>query len=148
MALGVIDFSGVKDFEAIAGTFDGQTAGWEAKPTKAGDSMNVEAKFEYVDSDGNLRKFTNRWNLKPTALWRIKRDLISMGADPADFESTNVDLEAVLNRLFGPVPVPVTLTFTKRKYHVDPNDPASEERESQDLVKVVGREADPVETPF
>ena len=112
--LGTIDFSGVKDLESPVGTFDGQTVGWEAKPSKSGDSTNVVATFEYTDGEGNTRKHTQYWNLKPAALWRIKRDLIKMGADPEEFESTDVDLESILNDLFSPPGTPVRLTFRKQ----------------------------------
>jgi hypothetical protein len=37
--LGTVDFSGVD--KKLNGTYEGQTEGWEAKPSKAGDSTNV-----------------------------------------------------------------------------------------------------------
>jgi hypothetical protein len=49
--------------------------------------------------------------MKPNALWRAKRDLVAMGADPSDFESTEVDLESILNELCSPPGTPVILTF-------------------------------------
>ena len=134
--LGKVDFSTVKDFEAVpAGDYDGQTMrGWEAKPTKAGDSTNIEVKFRYEDQDDAPRVHLQRYNLKPAALWKIKRDLIALGADPQDFESTDVDLEGVLNGLFGgSVPRACVLTFSVRKYTPE----GGEEREQNELVKVV-----------
>jgi hypothetical protein len=109
MALGVVDFSGVD--KKLNGTFEGQTEGWEAKPSKAGDSTNVIITFSFADEEGNTRKHTEYYSMKPNALWRAKRDLVAMGADPADFESTEVDLESILNELCSPPGTPVSLTF-------------------------------------
>lgn len=142
-SLGPIDFSGVKDFEPVAGEFEGQTSGWEAKLTKAGDSTNVEAKFTYRDDDGRKRVHLQRYNLKPEALWRIKRDLIAIGADPADFESDQVNLEAVLNDFFGVKPTPVKITFGIRDGE---RGTEYEGRQFQDLLKVEG--APDLEPPF
>jgi hypothetical protein len=107
--LGTVDFSGVD--KKLNGTYEGQTEGWEAKPSKAGDSTNVWVQFSFTDEEGNPHKHSECYNLKPTALWRAKRDLVAMGADPADFESTEVDLESILNELCSPPGTPVSLTF-------------------------------------
>jgi hypothetical protein len=107
--LGTVDFSGVD--KKLNGEYEGQTEGWEAKAAKAGDSTNVLIKFSFTDEEGNNRKHTEYYNLKPTALWRAKRDLVAMGADPADFESTEVDLESILNELCSPPGTAVRLTF-------------------------------------
>jgi len=117
--LGKVDFTGVSDggFKPIpAGTWDGQTSGWEAKEANDGQSMNVLGKFKFEFDDpetGETRtqQHTQYYNLKPTALWRVKRDLIAIGADPADLEGEDVDLEALFNELFGPRPVAVVGTF-------------------------------------
>jgi hypothetical protein len=109
MALGVVDFSGVD--KKLNGTYEGQTEGWEAKPSKAGDSINVIITFSFADEEGNTRKHPEYYSMKPNALWRAKRDLVAMGADPADFESTEVDLESILNKLCSPPGTPVSLTF-------------------------------------
>jgi hypothetical protein len=93
--LGTVDFSGVD--KKLNGTYEGQTEGWEAKPSKAGDSTNVIITFSFADEEGNIRKHPEYYSMKPNALWRAKRDLVAMGADPADFESTKVDLESILN---------------------------------------------------
>ena len=119
MTLAKLDFSDVKSgFDAVpAGDYPGQTVrGWEAKPTKAGDSTNVEVKF-LIEHEGKKQTVLHRWNLKPAALWRIKRDLIALGADPRDFESKSVDLEKVLNSLFSrSAPIAVILTMAVRPY--------------------------------
>ena len=140
--LGVIDFTAAKDFEPVpAGDYPGQTKSWEAKPTKNGDSHNIEAKFvfEYTDPESQETKnrtHTQRWNLKPQALWRIKRDLIAMGADPDDLKGNDVNLAAVLNDLFGAVPTPVMLSFEVTSYTPEG---ATEPRMQNELVKVVAR---------
>ena len=138
MALGTIDFTKATGFVVVpAGTYDGQTKGWQAKPTNAGDSMNVEATFDFEGPDGAIHPYMHRWNLKPRALWRIKRDLLAMGADPADLEGTNVDLEGVLNGLCGGVPTPVRLTFSVVPYTPEG---ADKPRDQNELVKVALRE--------
>jgi hypothetical protein len=109
MALGVVDFSGVD--KKLNGTYEGQTEGWEALPSKAGDSTNVWVTFSFTDEEGNPHKHRECYNLKPNALWRAKRDFVAMGADPADFESTKVDLESILNELCSPPGTAVSLTF-------------------------------------
>ena len=144
MPLGTVNFAQAPSFEPLpAGDYDGVTGTWEPKPTKAGDSMNVEAKFvlTYEDPETNetrTRTVLNRWNLKPESLWRIKRDLVAMGADPSQFESTDVDLEAVLNSLFGAIPTPVTVTLVQRSYTPDGGEP----RVQNDVSKVVLRSTD------
>jgi hypothetical protein len=138
MPLGRIDFSSAPSFEPLpSGEYTGQTGSWEAKPTNNGDSTNIEAKFilNYQDDNGSDRTRTvlARWNLKPTALWRIKRDLIAMGADPSTFESADVDIESILNDLFGPIPTPVIVTLDQRSYTPE----GGEARISNNVTKVV-----------
>lgn len=139
--LGKIDFSAAPSFEPLPdGEYQGQTKGWEAKPTKAGDSTNVVASFvvEYEDEQGNekTRTITTNWNLKPTALWRVRRDLIAMGADPEDFEGDDVDLEAILKDLFGQVPTPVTIVLKTREWTPEGEDTP---RRSNEMVSVKAR---------
>jgi hypothetical protein len=119
--LGRIDFQNIPTFEPVPpGNYDGATESWEAKDTKAGDSTNIEGKFrfQYLDGDGNetSRSIIARWNLKPGALWRLSQDLVNMGVDPSELKSDSVDLEAILNQVFGPIPTPVTLTITQRTW--------------------------------
>lgn len=139
--LGKVDFASAPTFEPLpAGDYDGQTKGWEAKPTRNGDSTNIVAQFivQYEDAEGNekTRTITTNWNLKPQSLWRVKRDLIAMGADPSDFEGDDVDLEAILNDLFGSTPTPVTLTLDVREWTPEGE---TEARQQQEVKKVVGR---------
>lgn len=122
MPLGKINFSNVTTFEALpAGEYHGQTGTWEDKLTNAGDSVNIEAKFilnftdEKTGVDRNRTQII-RWNLKDQSLWRIKRDLIDLGADQSDFEGEDVDLEAILNSIFGTVPTPVRVVLTQRQF--------------------------------
>lgn len=128
MPLGKIDFQNIPSFEPVeAGEYDGFTDSWEAKPTKAGDSTNIEGKFKfnYQDSDGNetQRTIVARWNLKKEALWRMRQDLVNMGVDPSDLNSDSVDLEGILNNLFAPVPTPVTLRIIQRTWTPDGGEP-------------------------
>lgn len=121
MPLGRIDFENIPTFEPVeAGTYDGVTESWEAKPTKAGDSTNIEGKFKfnYLNGDGNeaQRSIVARWNLKKEALWRLRNDLVNMGVDPSELSGDAVDLEGILNDIFGQVPTPVTLTIQQRTW--------------------------------
>lgn len=142
MALGAVNFAGAPSFEPLpSGDYDGVTGTWEAKPTKAGDGTNIEAKFllDFMDEDGTPRNRTIlvRWNLSRNSLWRIKRDLVDMGADPSDFEGENVDLESILNSLFGTVPTPVTVSLTQRSYTPEGGEP----RIQNDVNRVKARSA-------
>ncbi len=123
--LGTVDFSVVEDFVALpAGRYPGQTKGeWESKPTKAGDSINVNVKisfdYEHTDpTDGEVsirtRTQTVRYNTKPDALWRIKRDLVALGADPDALKQKNVNLEALINEYFSGTPRPIWVHLTQR----------------------------------
>lgn len=123
MPLVKIDFANAPRFEPIpAGTVQGQTKKWELKETKDGESEYVLASFEVeVEIETEEGYKTSRrtlfcnWSLKPQALWRLKRDLIAMGADPADFESDDVDLEAILNDMFAR-PMAVELDVEVEEY--------------------------------
>ncbi len=112
-----MDFSVVEDFKPVtAGRYAAQTGTWEVKDANDGKSQNVIVKypFEYEDDEGNpkTRTHTQYYNLKPLALWRIKRDLIALGADPAELSGKEVDLESILNTIFGAIPKAVWLQFT------------------------------------
>jgi len=124
MPLGRIDFQNIPTFEPVeAGDYDGFTDSWESKPTKNGDSTNVEAKFKfnYQDGDGNeaQRTILARWNLKKEALWRLRNDLVNLGVDPSELTGDAVDLESILNNVFGTIPTPVTLRITQRTWTPD-----------------------------
>lgn len=115
--LGNVDFSVVEDFKPVpANRYAGQTGTWELKDANDSKSQNVVVKypFEYEDEEGNskTRTHTQYYNLKPQALWRLKRDLIALGNDPALLSGKDVDLEAVLNETFGSIPKAVWLHFT------------------------------------
>lgn len=115
--LGAVDFSVVEDFELLpAGRYPGQTEGkWEpqlAKNQKT-TNMNVKVSFQYekavVDDDGEptneteikTRPATVRYNNHPDALFRVKRDLINLGADPVLLKSKQVNLKDMLDQYFG-----------------------------------------------
>lgn len=128
MPLGTLDFTGVtNEFPVLTpGDYDGQTKTWELvdnKPTKknpTGEGQHIFAKFVVTreDEDGNEENVTlfKRWFLGAKSLWVIKRDLIDMGADPAELEGDAVDLEALLNDRFGQIPTPVTITVKNEPY--------------------------------
>src|SRR5690348_1074486 len=121
--LGVLDFSGADNNIPVLtpADYDGQTKKWEVKDNKpteknpTGEGQHIMAQFvvtrENPDTgeDENVPLF-KRWFLSSKSLWVIKRDLIDMGADPASLEGDKVNLEAVLNDLFGEVPLPVRIT--------------------------------------
>lgn len=122
MPLGRINFSNVTTFEALpAGEYHGQTGTWEDKLTNAGDSINVEGTFilNFTDEKTGMdrtRKQIIRWNLKDQSLWRIKRDLQDLGVPQSDFEGEDVDLEEILNGVFGQIPTPVRVILTQRTF--------------------------------
>ena len=122
MPLGRINFSNVSTFEALpSGEYFGKTSTWEDKLTNAGDSINIEAKFvlDYTDDKSGIdrtRTQVVRWNLKDQSLWRIKRDLQDLGVPESDFEGEDVDLEGILNQVFGTIPTPVRVLLTQRTY--------------------------------
>lgn len=138
--LGKIDFTAVKSFTPLPdGDYEGQTDSFEIKPTKANDSYNVVAKFKVdYDEDGSSKSRTiiTNWNLKPQSLWRIKRDLIAIGADPEDLEGDDVDLEAVLGDLFGATPTPVTISLKLNTYRRAGD---TEDSVNNEVTKVVAR---------
>lgn len=124
--LGKIDFANApQGFEPVpAGDYPGVTKSWEAGMNSAGDGKVVKAQFRFEVDDPLTGETKNRiqfvtWSLKNTALWRIKRDLVDMGVDPQLFQSTDVDLAAILNDVFSQ-PLPVTLTLSVEEY--TPND--------------------------
>lgn len=111
--LGTVDFSEVQELKASdTGVYDGQTKNWEAVQNSNGDGMHIKANFIYEYEGRNVPIFT-RWPLKKSGLWRTKRDLVALGADPADLSGSNVDLEAIINEIFGVVPTPVKLSIKK-----------------------------------
>lgn len=139
--LGPIDFSVVEDFELLpAGRYPGQTKGeWDAKLSSKGDTYNINVKttFQYerpaVDEDGSptgesevkTRPMTARYNTHPDALFRIKRDLINLGADPAVLKSKNVPLQSLCEEFFGGSrPRPVWITVMQRPYKPEGEDEA------------------------
>ena len=134
MPLGRIDFVNIPSFEPVPpGNYDGVTESWESKDTKKGDSTNIEGKFrfEYTNGEGEpaSRSIIARWNLKPGALWRLSQDLVNMGVDPSELKSESVDLEAILNQVFGQIPTPVTLTITQRTWTPDDGGEAQQRNE-------------------
>lgn len=151
MALAKINFAAAKPLAPLpAGEYPGKTKKWEAKPTKAGDSTNIVAQFEvqYTDSETNedkTRTITTNWNLKDTALWRIKRDLIALGADPDDFEGGEddgtgegeeggVNLQDILNEIFTGAGTPCTITLEINSFEQN-----GETRYNNNIVKVEAR---------
>lgn len=147
MAIGKVNFAAAKPLAPLpAGDYPGKTKKWEAKPTKAGDSTNIVAQFvvQYTDQDTNEdkeRTITTNWNLKDTALWRIKRDLIALGADPDDFEGgegddedAGVPLDDILNEIFTEAGTPCTITLEINSF-----EQSGETRYNNNIVKVEAR---------
>lgn len=120
---------------------EGLSKTWEPVATADGSGVHVLAKYAVLhqmpgaETPRNI-EFRVRWSLKPTGLWRTKRDLIALGADPTDFESTAVDLESILNELFS-APHKATLTIKETTYtpkEYDPSDPNSPQPRQQNEV--------------
>lgn len=140
--LGTIDFSQVKQFEPVAaGRYPGETFSWEPVDNKSGDGQHILAKFKFEAEDDEGQPVTReqwrRYALKPTALWALKRDLISLGCDPELLSGTAVDLEGLMNEYFS-VPHPVWLTLSQTTY-TPPG--STEKRKQNELTKLEPREA-------
>lgn len=143
MPLGKIDFQNIPTFEPVeTGTYPGVTETWEPKPTRNGDSTNIEAKFRFAyegpDGEEIQRNIIHRWNLKREALWKVRSDLVRMGVDPSELSSNDVDLEGILNEVFGQVPTPVWLGI--RKYTWTP-DNGGEPQDRNEVTSVKLRES-------
>lgn len=141
--LGSIDFSVVDDFDPVAADrYPGQTGTWELKDANDGKSKNIVVKypFEFTDAEGNdkTRTHSQYYNLKPAALWRLKRDLISLGADPDALKQKDVDLESLLNTIFSTIPKAVWLHMVVGTL---PARDGGEARPTNNLDKVELREA-------
>jgi hypothetical protein len=111
-SLGTIDFSVVEDFKLLpAGKYPGQTLGEvEVKPASNGKTtnINVKCKMQYEDTDEETgdtivksRSITSRYNTHPDALFRIKRDMIALGEDPAALKAKDVNLGQLVNKHFA-----------------------------------------------
>lgn len=113
--LGTVDFSGVQELEAVeTGIYEGQTKNWEAVENSNHDGMHIKANFMLQNpEDGRNFPLFTRWPLKVSGLWRTKRDLVALGANPEDLSGANVNLEAVINDIFGAVPTPVRASVKK-----------------------------------
>lgn len=118
MPLGPIDFSKAKQQAyPVIPVAQGETRdvevtskSWEAEPNKNGGGIHALAKYSVTwEFETGPRTFDLRviWPITAEGgLWRTKRDLLKLGADPADFEAGDppgsaVDIEAILNSLFA-----------------------------------------------
>ena len=106
--LGPLNFEGVQTERPVvpAGRVRAQFVGYEVRPTKAGDAHNINPQFKITDEDhpnvGTI--LYGMWNTKPTALWRMKRDLLALGADQETMGSPNVQITEVLDELKAMAP--------------------------------------------
>jgi hypothetical protein len=107
MALGKVNFSGVTDFKPVpADSYLCTFKAWEHKknsPTGDNpDGSHILATFSIADGGEYEGKTLRvRWALSDKALWRIRQDLVILGADPEDLAGDDVDLEAIINGQVG-----------------------------------------------
>ena len=96
-----VDFTGVSDsFEPIpAGRYDAVLTGFKLQKSKAGGDY-VSLEFTVDDPEFGGRKAWQNNSLQSQALWALKRNCISLGAEPDDLSGA-VDIEEVLGDLVG-----------------------------------------------
>lgn len=104
MAGTVIDFSGVADFSPIpTGEYVSNITGGKVRPTRAGDSENLNVEFTIDDDEApelNGRKAFRSFSLKPDALPYLKQFFVRAGVDPDDMTS-GMTVEEILATVFG-----------------------------------------------
>lgn len=107
MTLGKINFSGVTDFTPVPeGSYIATFKSWEHKQNSPDgtnpDGTHVLAQFVINDgSEYDGKQLRVRWALTEKALWRIRQDLIVLGADPEDLAGDDVDLTPVIIAQIG-----------------------------------------------
>ena len=155
MPLGPVDFTKAKNDYPVIPVPRGETLdveviskSWEDQANTNGEGRHIVAKYSVTwEFDGKPRTFELRvvWPYTSEGgMWRVKRDLIKLGADPAEFEAgdppgSKVDLESILNELFASPHKAIARireeTFTPRD-HV-PSDPTSPQPRQQNQVMAI-----------
>lgn len=125
MALGTVDFSVVKDFEALPAQdgVEAMTKSWESKTNSAGDGQHILVKYT-TEYDGMQRTISDRYSLKPNSLWVLKRDLIALGVDPEVLKEKLEGhvLAQILDELYS-TPTQVLLDLDQEVYTPTNGDP-------------------------
>ena len=94
-----IDFSGIKDLEAIeADTYDAVLDEFELKQGPKGDYYSL--KFKITDGEFEGRSQWRNISITPNSLWAFKRACIALGADPGQFDGS-LDTDEVLESVLG-----------------------------------------------
>lgn len=107
MTLGKVNFSGVTDFKPVPpDSYLSTFKSWEAKKNSPDgdnpDGQHVLAVFIINDgSEYDGKQLRVRWALTEKALWRIRQDLVILGAEPEDLAGDDVDLSAVIEGQVG-----------------------------------------------
>jgi len=101
----VVNLAGVKTtLEVIPdGTYPARFTEWKAANSKANQpKVTLISVFDQEAGEEVAgRKAFVECSLQPQALFKIKKSLIDMGADPDDLEENGLDLEPILNGLIG-----------------------------------------------
>lgn len=96
-----VDGSSIQDFEALpAGEYNCRFSKWTNKPSKAGDSDNVECQFTVEDGEFTGRTLFWTKSLKSGALWSFKQMCVALGAQPDEFKGV-FDTDVVLQGVQG-----------------------------------------------
>lgn len=100
----VVDFSVIQErsFEPFDdGTYDARLSAWELRKGNKGDYYNLEFTFFGNEALGN-RKIWAMSSISDGALWRFKRDMIALGADPDDLApGSQVDTDDIVEGRIG-----------------------------------------------
>jgi hypothetical protein len=100
-----------------AGDYDGTIVGHKLElASKSSGQPTVRIDYS-EDESPNRIMFTN-YSLQPQALWKLKRDLIRVGADVETMNSPSADIEQIILGLYG---YKATLQFGDPR--PDKNDP-------------------------
>lgn len=97
----VVDGSSIQDFDPIPNdTYNCRLESFENKRANDGLSDNINLTFVVDDGEFAGRKLFRTQNLKPGALWNLKKTCVALGADPAVFVGS-FDTDDILRELIG-----------------------------------------------
>jgi len=96
------------DFSAVSLTPEPRKAG-DYPGTLIGHLLNLASassgqptlRIDYSDDENPSRIMYANYSLQPQALWKIKRDLIRVGASVEEMNSPQADIEAIVQGLYG-----------------------------------------------
>ncbi len=100
-----VDYSQIEemDFSPIdEAVYDAVLTDWELKEGDKGPYYNTEFTLDESAEEYKNRKVWTIMSLAPKALWRFKRDMTRLGADPEDMApESDVDTDQIIARNVG-----------------------------------------------